>query len=81
MTKLELIESLQGYDDDEEVYFTYNYGDHWHTTVAHSIETVDMGNIQWSLYHRMNMVIDNSNDEENTETSNDPNSKKVILLS
>ena len=76
MTKRELIDELEQMDaeDDCEVQFAYNYGDHWRTTVSAGIGTVDLAKVIHSDYHRMDKVVDEDSDDfEKAHT--------VILLS
>ena len=60
----ELIELLQMENQDAEVHFTYNYGDHWHTEVAPRADRIDMGFIKYSDYHRMDQVVEPDYDDE-----------------
>jgi len=61
----ELIEMLSCYEDDMEVKVAYNYGDHWRTKVAPDVYNIEISQIQFSDYHRMDTVIDEElNDEE-----------------
>ena len=59
----ELIETLAGYEPDSEVHFSYNYGDHWRTTVAPKVTNVDELEVKWSSYHDMPKLIDDERDE------------------
>lgn len=73
MTVAELIEQLEelvadGYENSD-VKITYNYNDYWKTTVATDIENIDTGYTEWSGYHDMEKVSDDSE-----------NSKQVVLL-
>ena len=43
MTVGELIKILQDYGPDDEVLFTYDFGDHWNTQVAAPIAGVHEG--------------------------------------
>jgi len=73
----DLIELLEGYDADLEVHFQYNYGDHWRTQVAPSVDSVDMGVVKYSDYHRMHKVVAIDFDEEDgDEVDGNP----VVLL-
>jgi len=74
----DLIELLEGYDADLEVHFAYNYGDHWRTQVAPSVDSVDMGIVEYSDYHRMPKVVevDYADEEEADEVTGKP----VVLL-
>lgn len=56
MTVAELKALLEQYPETAPVYFTYDYGDHWHTIVAKEITSVDEGAIVYSDYHSMNKV-------------------------
>jgi hypothetical protein len=67
----ELIEELQEMDQDLEVKFSYNYGDHWHTQVAANVEGAIMGRTKYSEYHQMHKVLEDDNDESG---------KTVVLL-
>jgi hypothetical protein len=74
----ELIELLQGENPDAEVHFHYNYGDHWRTQVAPKVDSVDMGEVKYSDYHRMPKVVERDYDEDdNTED----NQSQVVILS
>lgn len=73
----DLIELLEGYDADLEVHFQYNYGDHWRTQVAPSVDRVDMGVVKYSDYHRMHKVVETDFDEEDED---EVDGKPVVLL-
>jgi hypothetical protein len=60
----ELIELLQDQDPDLDVHFSYNYGDHWRTEVAPTVDTVDVAMIVYSDYHQMDRTIDDDSDED-----------------
>lgn len=77
MKVAELIEQLQDMDPDADVHFSYNYGDHWRTQVAPTIDRVDEGYVEHSDYHRMAKVLDMDDfDDEGTELPD-----RVVLLS
>jgi hypothetical protein len=57
----ELIENLEQFDEDIDVHFVYDYGDHWHTTVAPLVRNVEEGRIHQSDYHRMPKEIEEDN--------------------
>lgn len=79
MKPSELIELLKPFVDEEntdnelDILFGYDYGDHWHTTVAASITDVLETNVKYSNYHNMNKVVDNEEADEEETT-------QVILL-
>ena len=58
----ELIEELQQFADDVEVHFSYNYGDHWRTTVAPKANYVELLPVVYSQYHSMPKVIGDEDD-------------------
>jgi hypothetical protein len=60
----ELIEQLQYMDQDAEVHFAYNYGDHWRTEVAPAVTAVSEGVVEYSDYHRMDKVAEDYEDGE-----------------
>ena len=64
----ELIESLKYMDQDAEVHFAYNYGDHWHTEVAPKVSRVSEGVVEFSDYHRMDKMVTDEEDCYDEET-------------
>lgn len=75
MTVAELIAALQEQDPKAQVHFVYDYGDHWHTSVAPQVASVEVGAVKHSEYHRMPKVLDldEVDDEEEQGTA-------VVLL-
>jgi hypothetical protein len=63
----DLIEQLGYMDQEAEVHFQYNYGDHWRTQVAPSVDSVEMGVVKYSDYHRMPKVVEPDWDEEDAD--------------
>lgn len=76
----ELIELLQYQDKDAEVHFSYNYGDHWRTQVAPSVDAVDVGYVKYSDYHRMHKVADDECDIYLEDGDRDPAIKEVVII-
>jgi hypothetical protein len=66
----ELIESLKYLDQDAEVHFAYNYGDHWRTEVAPKVSQVFEGVVEFSEYHRMDKLVTDEEDCYDEETGN-----------
>lgn len=58
MRVADLIEELKLMPQDAEVHFQYNYGDHWRTQVAPTVDMVEMGRVKYSDYHSMDKVVD-----------------------
>ena len=80
----ELIESLQYMDQDAEVHFAYNYGDHWRTEVAPKVGRVDEGAVVYSEYHRMDKMLEEEYDIEFDDDGNevkDETRRRVVVLS
>jgi len=80
----ELIEMLGGMNQDAEVHYAYNYGDHWRTEVAPKIDSVDVGSVVYSDYHRMDKMVENDDsdfDEETGEEIVDETLRRVVVLS
>ena len=78
----ELIESLKYLDQDAEVHFAYNYGDHWRTTVAPAISQVFDGVAEYSDYHQMDKLIENEEDIYDEETGDfKADVRRVVVLS
>ena len=54
----DLIEQLRSMNPEAEVHFSYNYGDHWRTEVAPTVDAVTEGVVKYSDYHRMDKLMD-----------------------
>ena len=80
MKVAQLIEQLQSMNPDAEVHFTYNYGDHWRTQVAPTVDTVEEGVVEYSSYHSMDKMIDDEDcyDEETGDYKE--GTKQVVVL-
>lgn len=82
MNVTQLRELLQEFEEsgqgDTEVVFAYNYGDHWRTEVAATINTADESTITYSEYHRMDKVV--SNDDEEFDKGPNPKHRTAIVL-
>ena len=64
----ELIEQLGYMDQDAEVHFAYNYGDHWRTEVAPRVSNVSENVVKYSEYHRMDKIETDEDELFNEET-------------
>ena len=76
MTVRELIEALKCYSDDKEVMFSYPSGDYWGTTLAGSVDIVDIADVKYSDYHGTHKVVENNGEEDD-----DNETQEVILIS
>ena len=78
----DLIELLEGYDADMEVHFSYNYGDHWHTQVAPTVDTVEEGMVKHSTYHSMDKMVDEEefDYDDNGEPTYGEEVRRVVVL-
>ena len=80
----ELIEMLQDMNQDADVHFAYNYGDHWRTEVAPKVGRVDEGAVVYSEYHRMDQMLEDDGDCEFDDEGNerlDETLRRVVVLS
>jgi hypothetical protein len=73
----DLIAELQLMPQDAEVHFQYNYGDHWRTQVAPTVDSVELGLVKYSDYHRMPKVVEPDWDEEDAD---EVDGKQVVLI-
>ena len=76
----ELIELLQGENPDAEVHFQYNYGDHWRTQVAPTVDSVEVGYVVYSGYHQMDKVADMDDVDYDEDGEPEIEGKEVVLL-
>jgi hypothetical protein len=74
----DLIESLKYMDQDAEVHFAYNYGDHWRTEVAPKVGDVREGVVEYSEYHRMDKIANEDYDDEDEDTV--AGQRRVVVL-
>jgi hypothetical protein len=81
MNVRDLIECLEGMDPEAEVHFSYNYGDHWRTQVAPTVDSVMTGRVVHSAYHSMDKVVDEE-DFDYDEDTGEPvvEGKEVVIL-
>ncbi len=79
----DLIEALQGMNQDATVHFEYNYGDYWKTHVAPEVEEVNDGLVKYSDYHQMPMIVEEDSTEFDEETGEiiDQGYENVVVLS
>ena len=80
MKVADLIELLQMENPEAEVHFQYNYGDHWRTQVAPTVDEVQVGYVKYSDYHRMDKLV--SEDDFDYDDNGDPvvEGKEVVLI-
>ena len=77
----ELIDILGRYDQDVEVHFSYNYGDHWRTEVAPAICQVSDGVVEYSDYHRMDKLVTDEGECYDEETGDfKADVRKVVVI-
>jgi hypothetical protein len=77
----ELIESLKYMDQDAEVHFAYNYGDHWRTEVAPKVSQVTEGVVEFSEYHRMDKLVTDEEDCYDEDTGDyKTDVRKVVVI-
>ena len=64
----ELIAALEDFDANDEVHFSYNYGDYGRTMVAPSVESVDQLSVIHSSYHNTYRLADEDEEERGKDT-------------
>jgi hypothetical protein len=74
----DLIEQLRSMNPDAEVHFSYNYGDHWHTEVAPTVDSVTEGLVKYSDYHRMDKLMDE--DDMYEDEGDFEGTRRVVVL-
>ena len=80
MTVAELRNMLADFDADMEVRFAYNYGDYWNTEVAADITDADVGQVQYSAYHRSDKVVDPDKYDDDYDSINALTAPHVVIL-
>jgi hypothetical protein len=81
MKVAELVEMLGYMDQDADVHFSYNYGDHWRTEVAPKVSSVSEGVVEFSDYHRMDKLVTDEEDCYDEETGDyKADVRKVVVL-
>ncbi len=76
----DLIERLQDMNPNAEVHFSYNYGDHWHTQVAPTVESVEEGAVKYSNYHNVDKVVDTDDEDCYDEAGNYKEDVKSVVI-
>lgn len=74
----ELIEILSHYNQEADVHFSYNYGDHWRTLVAPPVCQISDGIVVYSEYHRMEKLLDES--EMYEEEGDYDRTRRVVVI-
>ena len=84
MNVKELREMLEGMEAeghaDKEVLFAYNYGDHWRTEVAATIDNCDVGTVEYSSYHQMDKVVDEDGDDYEEDYTPKEGHRQVVII-
>jgi len=77
----ELIAKLEFMNQDAEVHFSYNYGDHWRTEVAPKVSQVSEGVVEFSEYHRMDKLVTDEEDIYDEDTGDyKPEVRHVVVI-
>lgn len=67
MTVRELINELEGFPEEMEVAFMYDYGDRINTKIAKDVKHLEIRNVIYSPYHLKNKVVKIEDEDENNE--------------
>ena len=76
----ELIEQLQYMDENAEVHFSYNYGDHWRTQVAPAVSAVSESVVEYSDYHRMDKIVEDDEDFYDEDTGDYKKTVRRVVI-
>ena len=76
----DLIEQLGYMDAEAEVHFSYNYGDHWRTQVAPTVDRVEEGVVEWSGYHSMDKMVDDEDCYDDESGNYKESVRSVVVL-
>ncbi len=63
----ELIEMLEDYDGEQEVYFAYTSSDYWRTVVAEPVREAEEAALEPSDYHGQGMMRVVEDNDENRD--------------
>ena len=74
----DLIKQLGYMDQEADVHFSYNYGDHWRTEVAPTVDSISEGLVKYSEYHRMDKLMEEHDMYE--EEGDYAGTRRVIVL-
>ncbi len=69
ITKKELVELLNQFEDNEEIFLAYPASDYWHNIIVSGITNVKREYIEYNEYFQSN-VIAKPLDQEDIETEN-----------
>lgn len=64
----DLIKQLGCMDAEADVHFSYNYGDHWRTQVAPTVDSVEEGVVEYSSYHSIDKMVSDEDDSYDEDT-------------
>jgi hypothetical protein len=78
MNVRELKELLSEFDDELEVQFAYNYGDHWQSRVTANVGSASVGHVKYSDYHSMDTLKRGRDDEDEDEENE--TTREVLIL-
>ena len=76
----ELVEMLGYMDQEAEVHFSYNYGDHWRTQVAPKVDNVEQGVVEYSSYHSMDKMVEDEDCYDEDTGDYKEGVRKVVVL-
>ena len=82
MTVGELIESLQGFDENTPVVLSYQYGDYWRSICANTVgrDDIDEGEVEWSGYHETWKLSKDDGEFEDGEYAEDDDKRQVAVV-
>ena len=76
----ELIEQLGYMNPEAEVHFSYGYGDHWRTTVAPTVSSIEQGVVEYSDYHRMDKMVEDEDCYDEATGDYKTDVRRVVVI-
>jgi hypothetical protein len=74
MNKKQLIEMLAEFPEDSEIVIAHPAGDYWHSTLAKTPQSAEIGLIEYSNYFDENITTDNN------DPLTDEDKRKIVVI-
>lgn len=78
MKKIDLINELSCFNDDDEIFIAFPSGDYWGSVLAKEITEIKHEQVVWSDYHNTNKVVDDEKLEKGYYDEEEL--KEVVML-
>lgn len=78
MKKIDLINELSCFNDDDEIFIAFPSGDYWGSVLAKEVTEITHEQVVWSDYHNTHKIVDDEKLEKGYY--DDEELKKVVML-